>query len=271
MNQIVGAYHSFPVLLTGTIIPNPNAIGKLTDPKTRQQHYIETLEWMAMSETGVDTVVFCENSSADLTAFQYLPEIYASNGKTLEIHKVPMPNSEAFYGKGWGEGIIIKWALENIPSLQQAKGFFKITGRLKVLNLKRVINIVKLGLSRNPRLKFISQTFSSTEIISDIGGPIAYTQMFWSNPEFYIDHMVNLFHQVDDDKGLYFEHVIARKLVSLKDEYEFAVLPIPLIIRGIAGNNGKPLMPNLRMLIEEIKQTIIPFTNLAPLDLDLGK
>ena len=255
----------WPALLTGTIIPNAQALGRLIDPSQREQQYLATLTWMAAAATGVDKVVFCENSSAGLEAFERFPALYSKYGRTIEIKKVPMPQNEDFRGKGWGEGMIIRWALDNAKTLNEPKSFVKITGRHQVLNLSRILTVIRQGLETYPEIKFICQTFSCSRCISSVIGPVINTEFFWSDRDFFQQYLVDAYEEVDDREGIYFEHVLARRLIELSGRFEFGVLPLPVIIRGVWGYNAKPVTPRIKRVKELIRQTVYPLPRLKRL------
>ena len=63
---------------------------------------------------------------------------------------------------------------------------------------------------------------------------------------------------MDDRKGFFFEHAIARRLMDLGDHSEIGVLQMPLIIQGTWGSNGKPIMGIRERLKESLRQTLLP-------------
>jgi len=240
------------VLLTGTIIQDPKALAVWIAPEIREKQYQRSLEYLAKSKTGVKKVVFCENSEASLKSFEYLFSLYREKQLILEIYKVPMPDKQVFMGKGWGEGIIIKKALENVGSFKEYSGFIKITGRCQVLNLKRIIEIIQRYLQTNPDLKFVCQHFINER------KPSMYTDLFWSDREFYMENLLNVYKEVDDNNGVYLEHVIAQRLLNVCARNKVGILPIPLILRGIMGSNGRPYLTTLQIIKKHIKQTLLP-------------
>ena len=249
-------FTNWPVILTGTIVQNPEAIGKREEPQIREQQYMRTLEWMAKARTGVKTVIFCENSEASLESFEYLSKLWRKRRLSLEIYKVPMSREEVFLGKGWGEGQIIRWALENVHSLGECEGFIKITGRHQLLNVKRVIEVIRRGMGENPNLKFVCQSFAKS------GRPVVHTEVFWSQRDFYVSNMLDVYKDVNDQRGIYLEHVIAERLMNIRDKSIIGVLPIPVILRGTWGSNGEKIMKTKEILSASIRQVLLPMPSL---------
>jgi len=250
---------NWPVLLTATIIPDTRAISQINDPSQRENQYLSVLKWMAKAKTDVNKIIFCENSHFDLRSFEFLHNLYLQNNRIIEIYHVPMPNTLIFYGKGWGEGIIINWALKNISSFNQCDAFIKITGRHRLLNLKRVIEIIRRGLKVKPNIKFICQSFSNKN------RPHINTEFFWSDRKFYLDHIIDVHEKVDDVSGVYLEHVMAERLIDLSRYFEIAILPIPLIVHGMSGWNANPVMSTRDILREKFMQTLFPLPPLKRL------
>lgn len=253
-------------LVTGTIIPHPQAHGKIQDPDERQKQYFATLKWMAMADTGVGTVIFCENSAASLSPFQQLLELYGNHGRRLIIRKVPPPSGASFKGKGWGEGEILRWALSNIPEISSSGSFVKLTGRHRVLNLKRMLSIINREISSNNPFKFVCQRYSPFNMISHRVGPYITTEVFWSDWQFYHDHILDAHETVDDQDGFYIEHAIGRRLTDAHANYKIGVWPIPTIICGRYSYNARPVMPLWRRVMEETKQRLVPTPHLKTID-----
>lgn len=255
---------NWPILLTGTIVQHSDAQAVWIDPREREQQYFSVLNKMANGKNHIDSVLFCENSSANMELFSSLRSIYAKKSRTFQMYKVPMPDSEFFFGKGWGEGIIIRWALENIAILSGSSGFMKITGRYHVVNIKRILTIIRRGLAKNPDIKFICQSLSTTN------QPHIQTAFFWADTDFFREYMLDVYEKVRDEHSVFLEHVFADRLMQLRDKFDFAILPIPLIVRGVSGWNASKLMSMRTILKQEFKQILLPLPNLIPFNRCLG-
>ncbi len=240
-------------------MPNPEAISKLNDPFTREKQYIETLARMAKANTDIDEVIFCENSGSSLARFEALHEAFIKNNRTLEVYNVSMPESPCFFGKGWGEGYIIQWALEHVLPSSRCDGFIKITGRYNILNLNRIISIIRKGLQANPDLKFVGHSFSK--------GASFYmrSDFFWSNRDFYRQYLLNAYEEVNDRAGYYLEHALANRLWQLKEQFDISILNLPVLMRGVKGWNAEHITSKRDIIREEIKQLLSPLPPLEKL------
>lgn len=243
-------WKEWPALFTATIKPDPRALTKLKDPVLRKKQYLRVIKWIARQNTGIRKVVFCENSDSDLEAFKSLYPWFSRRGFSLEVYPIPELGKSIFLGKGWEEGLMIRWALENIESLAQVKAFIKMSGRYKILNLNRIIKIIHQALKLNPDLKFICQNFKNKpQLHTD-------TVFFWSDRQFYLDHLLDAYEEVNDNKGLYIEHAIAQRLNRLRNRFEIGVLPIPLILKGLRGSDSRPVMTLRDIVREKTKQVL---------------
>jgi hypothetical protein len=242
------------LLLTATIQPDPHAMGGLRDPELRKNQYLYVLKHLTLKNTGIDRIIFCENSASDLRPFRDLNQRFSNGAVPLEIYEVPMPR--VFFGKGWGESLMIRWALENIASIAEYDAFLKITGRYRVLNLKKIIKIIHRALAVQPNMKFVCQTFTHGN------RPHAETVFFWSDRRFYVNHLLNSHDEVDDEKGVYIEHVLAKRLFQLSDRFKIGTLPVSLILKGLRGADSKPVMTIRDILRESLKQAILPMPSM---------
>lgn len=247
--------NAWPALLTATIKPNPMALAELNDEYERMQHYINVLTWMIKAKTSITKLIFCENSGYDLSSFEKLSVKYSKMRKNIEIYNVPMPQITKFPGKGWGEGIILKWALNNVKSFDRYTSFVKISGRYRIINLNRVNIIIRKSLRRHPELKFICSGYSISK------RPFASTEFFWSDRNFYSDYMIDLYERVNDPEGTYLEHVFGERLLQLSNRFLIGILPFPLIIDGFSGWNSKPIMSRKTIMKQKIKQAFTLFSD----------
>ena len=125
--------NNIAILLTGTITPNGMGNTALQDPILREKQYIDAIEYYL---SGTDLrIVFCENSEKNI--FHKIN----SEKKTTQLECITFDgnNYDKNRGKGYGEATIIKYALENSEFMKSADYLFKITGRVKVKNIKKLI------------------------------------------------------------------------------------------------------------------------------------
>ncbi|MDA8193881.1 MAG: hypothetical protein M0Z53_07785 [Thermaerobacter sp.] len=123
-----------PLVMTATIRPGRQPHLTVSDPAVRWGQYQSAIRfWLA--RPAVRILVFCENSGYPVPYAPLQAEARHA-GKTLEILRAAEP--PAGTGKAYGEGELLKTALHQSDHLRQAVAFFKVTGRIQVLNFDRI-------------------------------------------------------------------------------------------------------------------------------------
>lgn len=156
---------SIPLLLTATV--NPQGMkGANFDPKEREAMYIEALKFYA--EKGL-SVVFAENSDF-LTQNSQIIFTQRSKGtknntqiftdtslyENVEFVDVSGPEYDQSRGKGYNETILLHKAVMKSKKIQEAGCFFKITGRLKVLNIEALLREAQRLRIKDDGLRFLA-------------------------------------------------------------------------------------------------------------------
>lgn len=144
-----------PILLTATVNPK-GMVGANFDPEERAQMYCEAMNFYLGK--GLNVVIAENSGAAESFKFQVpsskfqVPsskvqdqsskiKVQGSkfNDQALEILDVSGDEYDQSRGKGYNETILIHKAILKSKLIQEAGCFFKITGRLKVLNIDKLI------------------------------------------------------------------------------------------------------------------------------------
>lgn len=124
-----------PLLLTATI--NPNGMeGSMFSVAERADMYERALAfYVAELSKCADggCIVVAENSDSQLPLPPCPPNV------SIEYLNVPSVNFDITRGKGYNEVLLISKAIERSEALRKAGCFFKITGRLQLLNVRRML------------------------------------------------------------------------------------------------------------------------------------
>ena len=129
------------LLMTATITP-PKGCPDLArvDPVLRMEDYYESLKYyLDVPIQLIDRIIFAENSDTDLTP---LHECLKFNSQKKIIEFISFPNGNGFppeYGKGYGEMLLIDYALDNSQIINEDDYIWKATGRLILSNLSSLI------------------------------------------------------------------------------------------------------------------------------------
>ena len=121
-----------PLLITAAFGVGETPHVKLRDIRQRVLHHMEgLLAWLGSSDFR--QIVFAKNCGTKIPA-RVLCETAASFGKELEFLEIPSSKLTARQGKGFGEGEIVRGALERSGLLGKASYFAKSTGKLFLKN-----------------------------------------------------------------------------------------------------------------------------------------
>lgn len=131
------------LILTATITPPlgvPNL--KRVDPALRLRDYLDAFRfYLSIPTEIVNRIVFLENSDSDISALRRLAT-EAGKGKQIEFVVFAGLNYPPSYGRAYGEFKMLDHGFTNSALLNELKEddyFWKVTGRLKVFNLKELI------------------------------------------------------------------------------------------------------------------------------------
>lgn len=214
------------ILLTGAIdirglnVPSTSIV----DINKRLLQYVNSIDYAITHYKSISKLVFCENTDF-IHDYTSLKEKALKNGKELEIisfrgdyHNIQLK------GKGFGEGEIIEYALTKSEILRHCDSFYKLTGRLIVKNMDK---IVTTNSSANC---FIYHPKSIYLIPKDH----IETFFYKVDKELYIKYLINAYKEVDESQLRYLEHVFYERLSKLGLR-SFKTIPL---ISGLSGTSG---------------------------------
>lgn len=247
------------LLVTAAINVESTPYISIRDKKERLLQYLTSLvAWIKL--TNINTIVFCENTATDYD-FQEIVEFAKSEGKTLEILIFNGNKKAQKYGKGYGEGEIIEYAIQHSYYLRNKVSFYKITGRLFIPEFDRIY-----GLHSNLANVFKTPAFTP-DPWSGIGplkpdnpvrhlravlrylyvffgrgrgrGPHQYdrhisTIFYKSNVEFFKKHLIRSYKRVNDAKNYALEHTYYEDL----SKHNFSPFLTNYTIMGKCGTTG---------------------------------
>ena len=214
------------LLLTGAIdISSFNVPSTaIVDVNERLLQYLSSINYAIFNYNTISEIVFCENTNY-VYDYSSLIEKAAINGKKLEIISFLGDYSTIQQkGKGYGEGEIIKYALYKSEILECCNTFFKLTGRLIVRNLDKIL------LTTNSENCFIYHPKTIYQISEDH----IETFFYKVNKSLYIRYLKDIHEDVDESQSRYLEHVFYEKL-SYLDVQSFKIVPQ---ISGLSGTSG---------------------------------
>lgn len=211
---------SSSLILSSTIKPSDSIpFLELKSVEERIKQYLKALIFY-ITETEIENIIFCDNSNFS-DGLNLISEVgynlSLAFGKKFEILSFPMSKESVMFGKGYGEGEIIKFVLDNSQLIKETRTFYKVTGRLIVKN----INL--LNKLTNYEIAFQKQGKDSVD-----------TRFFKVSINFYKEHLIECYKEVNDKEGLYLEKIFYKKLKNLS----IPSFPVYPLIVGQSGSTG---------------------------------
>lgn len=226
------------LLITGCINPDQNVpVLTIKDSHVRLKQYIESIEYY-IACSPFENIVFCDNSCApEITGLADLANKYNKRFEWLSFQGDR--NRVVTQGKGYGEGEIINYAIQNSLLMRRSRYMCKITGRLIIKNIGALT-------------KFIDETqiyFQPNK--TDDGRKYINTRIYMMPIKIYLQYFKDAYIKVDDRKGVYLENTFGMMVSSNNLKYKrFVMYPDYIGVSGSTGSNYKLSLYNL------IKNTI---------------
>lgn len=207
------------ILLTATVNPNGMAFTELQDPLIRKQQYVEAAEYY-LSHTSANIIV-CENSGNNF--YDEIESIEKTS--RLEFICINTNDEGRLRGKSYTEAQILKYALENSKFLQSQPFFIKITGRVKILNIKEIIDSLKYPSKDVDVLQ--------TEILDR---NFVKSVCFIASKKWMLETVNNYLERLDERESCHFEWMLYDSALYSKNLKISSIFPI---IDGICGSLNK--------------------------------
>lgn len=176
--------------------------------------------WAAL---GASKIVIADATGQDLLNEADLQLLHQMNVLTEQIHYNQDDALIIKRGKGYGEGRLIQFALENSQFLQGANGFFKCTGKMYCRNFPEIFSMIE---QHNITNIFWRDAF---DYITD-------TRFFYTSKRFAEQILLPAYTNVDDRNGN-FSEVVLTKAVHEHLRQEASTRPI---LSGFSGGFDQP-------------------------------
>jgi hypothetical protein len=216
-----------PILITSSVYVS-TSLAKVNDAKLRVNLVLESIKhWIKITQNS--KIILCDGSGFDFTE-----DVVAIFPKAeIEcLHFNNDKNCVALYGKGYGEGQIIQFALMNSKVLNNSKEFVKCTGKLWVENFAQIIDQFEGDFQCQLSVK---NYFS----IRKIRPFFVDTRFYIANRDFYLRNLLHSHLRVRDSEGYYLEHCFADSLIKNRIKVSSFLFKTPPVIRGVSGSSGE--------------------------------
>jgi hypothetical protein len=217
--------NKLPVLLTSSVVP-ADADVKLVEPEQRLFHTIESIaQWLRFS--NFVQLVICDGSGFDFT------DVLKQKFPDADIECLAFQNDKeqvARRGKGYGEGEIVKFAIENSERIRESGFFAKCTGKLWVENFEACWS------EWNGR--FLGKAHFDN-VFSLRATRLSYfdTRFYLADVAFYQQYFSHVHLDVGGAKGLSLEDCF--KTVVVGNQMKNFLFRTPPLICGVGGGSGR--------------------------------
>lgn len=195
----------------------------LRDEEERLRQYKDSI-YFFLESGAFSKVVFCENSNYGTEKLSYLTEFAQKGGIELELLSF-QGNVEmsCIHGKGYGEGEIMDYVFTHSRLVEKEPYFVKITGRLKVDNVKDIV-------------KHINQQRTYFNIPNRTRRDMYDTRIYSMPVNQFKDFFLNSYKRVMDDQGIFLE-MIYTEILQKHSIKVFNLPKYPRIV-GMSGSGG---------------------------------
>lgn len=244
------------ILTSSVYISAPYTV--LSDPEERKNQYIDSLIFF-ITQTAFRKIIICDNSGFNY--FSSLVELATEHHKELELLSFKGDQElVAQQGKGYGEGEIMKYVLQNSALIKKVKGFFKVTGRLKLVNSDQLLRqcneqqnyFIPVSLLR-PRFMVPKAARACVDVC-----------VYYVTVDFFQQILLDAYKEVRDDQTCFLEHAYHDAL--LKSGASVKCFPVAPEIIGMSGSNGWMLKER-----SYLKKKLIGFISLLGYIRPVGK
>lgn len=216
-----------PVLLITSSVYVSAPIVKVCDPKVRIDLTLKALRNWILIKNNLK-IVLCDGSGYDFSddVLKMFPN--------TEIECLFFTNNKkkvGLYGKGYGEGEIIEFALLHSKLLQSSTSFAKCTSKLWVPNYIEVLGLWNNVCQFNLVLNNLFTIFNIKFIAVD-------TRFFIVNKKVYRNYFRHTYKSVRDMQGFFLEHAFRYALLKKSSNISTFMFPSRVIILGVSGSSG---------------------------------
>lgn len=218
------------LIITSCVNPFSSFVA-IKDVSERELLHIRALKrWL--TESSFVSVIICDNSNYVYS--EDLSQLALDNGKKLEILSFSGNKDKGLqFGKGFGEGELMKYIMINSDLIKKYDSFFKVTGKLFVENISLMNDVNNSDFVFSIPIKY----FYMKQNVD-----LVYTNFYYAKIKSFELYLMNAYLDVRDNQGVYLEHVYANVLRKCKKQDKYLkVLPmIPLpILSGKSGSTGE--------------------------------
>ena len=223
------------VVMTSAICPGNVPLLRMTNHHDRLVWTICSLiQWIR--DPAVSTIVLCDNTATSLQLQPIVDEAHRFH-TDLELMTCSSSGAAEVYGKGAGEGEIMRHVLSHSTLLRQYKSFWKITAKMYVSNFGELaaIHADDKAVFRYPAWSFrytwrpdrdgawfASRAWVKSRLKHHVRTVMRRfdedinisTRFYRTSVAYFNAHLIDAHSKVNDHKGFFLEHAYARPVLQ---------------------------------------------------------
>ena len=271
-----------PLIITASFDASATPKVALREVHERTLRHMEgLLAWL--KDPSISRIVFVKNCLTKIRE-EVLMESARTHGKELEFLQVDSSPRTVLQGKGFGEGDLIRQALERSTTLQEADAFMKVTGKLYAPGWERVFTVSGEGefyLSvpqtsvKMENLRLWTRPFYRSENGSRLMGflkrrmripwevvaatPRGWidTRMYRVNKEFYRENLLESHRRVQDAMNYTLENAFFDDLSGMEDIRKMESIPLILGTSGTLGSTPAAFSDKICFEAKEMSRELL--------------
>jgi hypothetical protein len=157
--------------------------------------------WVAQ---GVEQIVLADATETNLLTAQEEAEIDRSETRIEQIAYKQASESVINKGKGYGEGKLIEYAINNSELLARQEHFFKCTGKVYVRNFPAIAEAIRTRNISNLFWRYIGD--------GSLSQPLAESRFYYTSKSFARSQLLPAYFQSNDNAGVLCESTIREAL-----------------------------------------------------------
>lgn len=230
--------NSIPILLTSSIIAHDTSV-RLTDADKRIAFALESVkEWLAIDPSL--QITLCDGSGFDFTP------LITKKFPNSKIECIFFENNKDMvskYGRGFGEGEIVKYAVAHSELMSKAGCFAKCTSKLWVKNYLECLS------EWNGNLLFKGVFVNTFSLFKPIKLKHIDTRFYIASISAYENFFTNVHLNIKKDIGYGLEECFLESIQ--KNNIKACLISEPPIICGVGGGTGVSYKTSLKRTIKE--------------------
>lgn len=193
-----------PLLITWTIRPKNVPFLNMVDPDKRlYENMLGLAAWIL--DRSFENIIVTESSNFEINV-EKLKSIGKQFNKNIDYHTFANSENVSKYGKGYGEGEIVKHTFESNELFRKCKRFTKMNG-------KQYVPFYEFFLLRGQEtFEYFNLHYIANKLAVD-------TRFYCIDKQYYLDRLLDAYTECNDHKDNYLEHVFFEKTQERMNYY----------------------------------------------------